>query len=322
MELILANADGEEIRYLDYTKADFDIGGENTFEIIMSVDDWQGDIEKNYRVYINGTEIGGLVGEIETNSTDETVTIRGYTWRGLLSKKIIEPPSGSDYFTYTGTRPYAVRSAFNSLDWGDLFTYVVTSSGSSVTTKFDRYTDFLSGATKVLGKINQRLYIHYEKDDNVCYVENVDIVDYSDEIEVSQDSNVQFTINFKYNCTNHLIALGEGELADREVLHLYVDKNGNIGTTQYYTGINEICEVYDASSSEDLEEDATEYFEDLITPYTLTASIAELDVDIQIGDLVGATDAITGISATKALAQIIYTDDGTETVEYNFEEEE
>ena len=41
MDLILANAAGKDIKALDYSKCDFDLGGENDFEIEIPVEQWQ-----------------------------------------------------------------------------------------------------------------------------------------------------------------------------------------------------------------------------------------------------------------------------------------
>ena len=61
---------------------------------------------------------------------------------------------------------------------------------------------------------------------------------------------MNFVANEKRNGVNHLICLGEGELKDRVVKHLYVQKDGSIGEEQYYTGIEEITETYDYNSTE------------------------------------------------------------------------
>jgi len=89
MELILTDTEGIDIRRLDYIKADFDIGGENDFEIIVSADDWKEDVNFGARVYVPNTEYGGMIGELETNTAENAIYIRGYCWRGLLQKKLL-----------------------------------------------------------------------------------------------------------------------------------------------------------------------------------------------------------------------------------------
>ena len=69
------------------------------------------------------------------------------------------------------------------------------------------------------------------------------IVDYSQQIEFSSDMRLNYTMHMEGDGVNHLICLGQGELKNRIVRHLYVDQNGNIGSTQYYTGVDEIAAV-------------------------------------------------------------------------------
>ena len=76
-------------------------------------------------------------------------------------------------------------------------------------------------------------------------------VDYSEELDYSQDNRLSLTIQDYRRGINHLICLGKGELTDRLVLHLYVQADGSISTTKYYTGADERAAVYDYSSADD-----------------------------------------------------------------------
>ena len=59
MELILASAGGAEIRTLPWN-ADIEAGGMNTFEIEVPRTAWNADAGFWQRVYVPGTEFGGM----------------------------------------------------------------------------------------------------------------------------------------------------------------------------------------------------------------------------------------------------------------------
>ena len=147
------------------------------------------------------------------------------------------------------------------------------------------------------------------------------ISDFSSRIELSQDDRLNFTIEINKGSVNHLICLGSGELKNREVLDLYLDANGNIGTTQFYTGIEEIAETYDNSNSEDLRSDGEKKFQELLKGTSFSMDVESLGIDVDIGDLIGGRDYITGMLVKKALkSKIITYEDGVKSVQYNLEE--
>ena len=244
MELILADKSGNDIKNLVFSSADFDIGGENDFEITIALEEWQKEIDFNCRIYEPDSECGGIISAIETNTEDKTVKIKGYTWRGLLSKRIITPPSGSDYFTVSGELHTVMQQVIGNM-YENVIQASTESTGKSVTRyRFDRYCTVLDGLVKMLKSIGYKLRIRYRQGElyNGSYAEisAVPIVDYSNEIELSQDSRINFMIEINRGIVNHLICLGKGELKEREVVDLYLQKDGSIGDTQYYEGVEEL----------------------------------------------------------------------------------
>ena len=320
MELILADKNGTDIRYLSFKKADFDIGNENDFEIVIALDDWKADIEYGHRIYEAGTECGGIVGGIKTDTEYDEITIAGFTWRGLLDRKIIEPAQGTAYRKVSGDVNDIIRSMLSQADFSDIITGIGTKAGISVSSyQFNRYVTLLEGLKSMLLSVGCKLLIRASETGKI-EVSAVPIIDYSNQIEMSQNYGVDFVIEKKNNVTNHLICLGAGELENREILHLYLQKDGKIGKTPYYTGINEIAETYDFSNSEDLEADGIEHFKELISNTALTVNVSELDIDVGIGDYLGGRDYITGTKIAKPLASKIITVEETASIEYNLEE--
>lgn len=324
MELIVADSKGYDIRRLAYDTADFDLFETLDFEIVISVSDWMNDISYGTIIYEPNTECGGIVGEIETNTAEQTITVRGYTWRGYLEKRIIEPPSGSAYLKDAGEANRIIRDRIDN-QYNGIIKGSKKNSGYMISTySFNRYTTIRLGLTKMLLTQNLRLEIRYVQGEagavGYAEVSAVPIVDYSGEIELSQDNKLNFIMNIKNNCVNHLIVLGEGELTERNVLHLYLQRNGTIGKTQYHKGIDEIAETYENTNSEDLEEDGIKHFEELISSSSFSMDVESLNLNVGIGDILGGRDYITQNVIKKVLAGKIITFNGEKSVEYRLEE--
>lgn len=152
----------------------------------------------------------------------------------------------------------------------------------------------------------------------------VPIVDYSDEIELSKDSGLNYTMEDKRNGVNHLIVTGKGELKDRNVLHLYVWPNGSFKKTQYYKGLAEITQVYENTSTEtdELESQSTKKLQELCSKKIFGMDIAKLGIDVGIGDIVGGRDYLTGMYSSRPVANIIYSvTNRVESKEYELEGE-
>lgn len=325
MELILTDKNGHDIRIIEPIKADFDIGVQNDFEVVISANDWKYDVEFGCRVYEANSENGGIIGAIKTDTADNTITLKGYTWRGMLSKKFIEPPVGSDYKIVKGD----LHSVINEVI-GNSFSSVIRCStelsGVTVSYQFERYTDMLTGFSKMLLTKKRKLKIKYIQQENgvAGYVElsATPIYDYSNEIEFSQDSRLNFIFENNKNTVNHLIVLGKGELKNREVIHLYLQNDGTIGKTRFYKGIDEIVEIYENANSENLETDAKNHFEEILNSSNFSMNIEKLNIDIDIGDIVGGRDYITGNVIKKPLVgKIVTLQDGYKTNEYKLEGE-
>lgn len=323
MDLILANKNGNDICSLVYTKSDFSIGNTNDFEITISLADWNSNIKVGCRVYAPKSEIGGIIGGIKTDTATDTITLTGYTWRGLLKKKVISPPANEAYKKVSGDLNDVLSEIIDN-NFNDIIVAKQSKSGISITYQFDRYTNMLSGFSKMLLQKNYKLKIEYIQQEQgaagFVEVSAVPIFDYSKKIELSQDSQVNFISKKVSNACNHLIALGKGELTDREVIHLYADRNGVVSNVQTFFGIDEVCETYENVNSENLKEDALKEFDNRIAKSTFKMDIASLGIDVDIGDIVGGRDYITGISAKKPLFEkIITTENGLTSIQYNLE---
>lgn len=268
--------------------------------------------------YIPGTEYGGIVDDVEIVKESGTLTYAGRNWRGMLSSKIISPPAGQDYKTVSGNLCGIAQSLIAECGVDGLF-----SAGKADLTisscQFERYTDLYSGLVKLAyqcGKVLAFTSVQKKRGtesrlDKVV-ISFIDRIDYSTDVEYT-GHDINFRIKKGYNMVNHLICLGQGELKDRTVVHLYVDGDGDIVEKQYYFGLDEIVEVYENTSAatvEELKQGGVGRLGELMNTDNVEVTVPS--IDMKIGDVVGGYEEITGISVRREIvnAVVIINDDG------------
>ena len=322
INVIVAAATGEEIRDLVYREYDFEVGDEeNSYLITCNSAEWE-TIGDGSRIYIPNTEYGGLFKRLEADTKKGTVAVGGYTWRGMLQNKIIIPPSGQDYATDSGELN-AVIGARVSAAFPGLFAGSSTPTGVTVSYRYNRYVTLYDGLKAMLKSVGYKMQISYDQETAKVIVEAVPIVDYSNQIEYSSDMNADYTMNMEATGVNHLICLGQGELKDRTVVHLYVDANGNISQTQTFFGVDEIVSVYDyaGATRDDLIQSGTEQLAQEVNKNTFKIEL-ESEKDVAIGDVVGGRDYITGMRMTAPITTKVVTwRNGFETTEYKLSDD-
>lgn len=307
----LANKDLRELGFIKDANVTVDLNGNRNFSVQIARSNWYEELTFSSLIYIMGTEYGGIIGEVLTDTTLDYVELKGLTWRGRLAKKIIQPATGSDYKTVSGELHTVMKSLIEP-EFDGLFVVSQEDTGVSVSNyQFDRYCTLLDGLTKMLKSKGYRLKLTFRREENepgYLYVEAVPIVDYSSQIELSRDCQLNYTMDDKRDGVNHLIVTGKGELQDRNVLHLYVQKDGSLGKTQYYTGLQEIAEVYENTSTEtdELEIKSEERLQSVANKKTFKMDVAALGIDVNIGDIVGGRDYLTGMYMAKPVKNIIY----------------
>lgn len=325
-QLVLADLNLKDIAPVMDAEIDIAIGKENDYEIKIPRDEWRSEYTFGNIFYIKDTEYGGIIGEIDTSTAEDTISMLGRTWRGMLDKKIIRPPVGQDYKKVSGELN-AVLGDLITEQFDDYFVVSQEDTGISLANyQFDRYCTLLAGTTKMLKSVEYRLRIAYRQQERgqPGYVElsAVPVVDYSEQIELSQDSQLNFTFKNCRNGVNHLICLGKGELQERQVIDLYIQEDGSIGTEQYYKGIEEIAATYEDTSSEtdELEEKGREKLLELMNSTSFSMDVETLNMDVEIGDIIGGRDYLTGLYAKKPIVKKIYrVEDGKPSLEYGIE---
>lgn len=329
IRFITTKPTGEECGELcDSAEADMDIGNTNDFEVTIAVSDY--DTERmgyRCRIFAPGTEYGGIIGDIESISGTRKVALRGRTWRGMLQYKVVEPPAGQDHLVLSGELNTAIRTLIGDR-FGDLMVIPEVDTGITIKSwQVDRYVTLYDALQKLVSNYGCRLQIQYAQPEGLEYgyvtVQAVPIVDYSEQLEYSQEEGIYVTVRDCRNGVNHLVCVGEGEKQDRVVLHLYVQKNGTIGKKQYYTGLNEISAVYNYSSAEadKLEEDGTKRLKELQNYKKCEMTIN--NADLEIGDIVAGYDAVTNTQVIKPVIQkILKMQNGNITIDYSVKGED
>ena len=319
MDLIYTNAQRVDLGVLRAYTLDLSFGydnNENDFELTLGKSEPA--LEDGAFIYIEGTEYGGIIGGMKSKSTDEIRTNIGRTWHGVLNSKVIEPDPGADYLTISGDANECLSIMVARLGLSELFTAAGKPSGIIVKRyKFARYVKGYDGLRAMLASVGAKLKIAFSSANVQLYA--APIVDHTDAPIDSDDAilNVE-----RYGSkVNHLICLGSGELAQRQVIHLFADQFGRIGDTKYYTGLAEVTDVYDYANVQDVEELRTggiarmNELRNNDKVEVLADDNASMEYDV--GDIIGGTDTYSGNTARATITQkIVRIDNGTVSFEY------
>lgn len=328
MEFIIADSDRMETGPLNVSRTlDLDIGDTNDFELTVSASDSRSmGLDYDCALICPGTEYGGILSDKWSSTGSSAVKWYGDTWRGMLAKKVVEPPAGLAYRTVSGEAHAVMRGLVTGL-FGDLIRVSDADSGITVNYQIPRYVTLLDAISGMLQVYGARISIQVIQGGpgEAYYVElsAVPVVDYSAELEYSQDNRISLTIRDYRRGINHLICLGNGELTDRLVIHLYVQADGSIGNIPYYTGLQERTAVYDFSSADDettLQEYGEKRLRELMNYQEMEMTVE--DIGLEIGDIVAGRDRDTGLYMKKPISGKVLKVEGLkETIDYTVEGE-
>ena len=310
MEIIHADENLDEIQMLtefDQYEAVSGLGfkyADNDFELQVKEAVWSKyPMVKGHYLYEVGTEWGGMLEDV--NHVGTTVKVGGPTWRGMLARKILSPPSGQAYRTITTMEANQAIAALIGTSFGTLITVSAVNSGITVSGSF-RYTNLLAAIHSMLQQYGARLEIVF--DGTQVVLSAVSSVDYT-ETELSQDYNAPLESSVAHGkAYNHVIALGRGELVDREVVELWRLDDGTIASTPQPIGPKDKQFVLDYPNAESLEELANSATAKLIEnapEESIAINLDEIETDFRLGDVVGGKDKVTGLKISKPITQKI-----------------
>lgn len=307
MDLIYMDEQKRDIGVMTNFNLDLAFGeDENNFELSTATEN--NVCKSGYYLYVEGTEYGGIVDQLQVDTASNSLTYSGRTWHGILASKIIQPDEGEDYLILSGDANQVLAGLVQRLGLGELFSASEEPSGLAIRNyKMSRYVDGYKGIRKMLQSVGGKLHITFRQ--GYAMLSALPAVDYSQNEEFDS-SQISFAIKKNFRPTNHLICLGAGELAERTVIHLYADRNGNISHDQTFFGMDEVCEVYDygnAESDEELEQGGRDVLEGAWNSDSVKINFTNGSSAYDIGDVVGAKENVTGISVSQRIIKTIVT---------------
>lgn len=297
--LVVADSARRPIRELVSYTLDLAYGeSENDFELVTG-----SKLETGSLIWIDGTGYGGIIDKIKVSSSDASeYTYSGRTWHGILQTRIIQPPAGADYRVVSGDLNSILRQLISNVSLSSLFD--VSSSASPVRVssfQFDRYVSLHAGLMKLLTSTSGKLLVTCTDNKIMLSVERAEAVRADSELAT-------FTAAHDGSPVNHLIGLGKGELAAREIVHRYTDRSGQVRTYQTFYGVDEVQATYELSSEEGAELVAA--VEKKLAELNTGADAVDLEIigdaaGIDVGDIVTASDAHSGVMASARVVKKI-----------------
>lgn len=312
MELIHSDATLKELAFLrDFDSFDAVVSQEvkakledNSFSLTVSDRLWKSEpIRIGHYIYASGTEWGGQVEKIRHNTASKQVTVSGVTWRGALYRKVIVPPAGQNYLTITNKEANAAMRDIIGTQMGGAFSISTASSGVTIASKAFRYTNMLLGVEEMLEARGAALSISFLQQTKKATLSARAVVDYSDSIDLSQDYGIDMVTTLGgYDRFNHIIALGAGELEDRDILHVYRLDDGTLTTQQpaWHGTAADHVRTYDYTNPEDIDklrEGAEKILIENAPQNTVEIDPRVDELSLLLGDIVGARDRLTGMVA-------------------------
>lgn len=309
LEYINTDSNYNELGYLTHFDADIEIGkydvSKNDFELTLSLEDRDPLFTVGSLFYKEDSEVGGIIQRLKINTSGNTITMIGPTFRGLLEKEYVQPPTGSAYLSLNAE----ANTCINALI-GDRFDglFVVDNIGASnINVKYDvRDINLLQALEKSLDASNARLCIRHRVDGKIhLYAEKIN--DLSNTLQYDNDYQIDMTVKTESKPYNHILCLGKGELLNRLRINLYLQSDGSWSeSNETYKGLNRKTYKHEDVNVEDRAElikNATEKVAEANESDTLEISF-DAD-DAELFDIVGAKENITGISFKEPITQKI-----------------
>lgn len=264
--------------------------------------------------YIDGTEYGGVVDSMEVKTESREIDYAGRNFRGILASKIIQPSAGQDYKTVSGNLQTVVNGLLKEIDMTDIF--IAEKSNVNITSyQFARYINAYDGLTALARSVGKIMNLTISN--GLVHLSFTDYIDYSDTNEYSP-KDLKFTISRNFKLVNHLICLGQGELKERTVIHIYTDASGNVTPSKRCFGMDEVSEIYENTSAADTNElykGGLERLKELNAQGEFTVDAD--DVTLHIGDIIGGYEETTGFYVKAEIQNVIATiDDNRVNLKY------
>lgn len=319
MDIVYTNDSMSSVGYLDVVGFDESIGDSGNQIQVKLHSQQQTELAQGSLVYSPGTEYGGIIQDIQSKlETDgqRYVYYSGPSWSGRLAQKVIKPPTGQDHYTMVGEANECINELMAYLGLDDLFKAPDTDSGITLDTDLERFADAFSALRSCLSSSDARLSMIYDNALKCVVIQAV-----QREIHggyTSDNSPISVTVATP---VNHLVCAGTGEMQDRVVIDLYVQADGSIGETPYYTGLDMIDSLYENTTADatKLREEGEGKLVELQNVNQVSISVDDGSEDLYpLDDVITGLDSVTGIQASSTIAKKVVSVDanGFETYRY------
>ena len=300
MSVVVMDPDGTPIRQTDDWDADVAYGSdENRFTISRISGP---PLSAHMRWQVDGTPYAGIVDTVCPSVSEDgqaSVSYRGRTVQGVLAGKIVVPPSGQAHMTATGDLNACIAQVVSSVGLSGYLSVPSEASGFEVDGyAFRRFADAYTCLRMMCRSVGARLSFRATNDG--IELSAVSATTYGD----VPSELVAFSAERDYRPVNHMVGLGAGEGAAREVVSWYADAGGTLSQTQTLFGVDERAQTYDFASSQDLSGDTKAKLEELQGQGAFDASIPD-GASLDVGDVVTASDADTGIGVEAEVVKVV-----------------
>ena len=106
MKFIYTNDKYEELGVLKNSSIDFEIGkydvASNDYQMSISIGSWNREFDKGSLFYCQECEFGGILDGKKVDTSKNSITFKGKTFRGLLEKEYVQPSNGQAYYVANG----------------------------------------------------------------------------------------------------------------------------------------------------------------------------------------------------------------------------
>lgn len=320
MNVAYTNDSLSAVGFISFVGFDTSIGDSGNQIQLKLHSDQKTELAKGSLIWSPGTEYGGIVQDIQSKiETDgqRYVYYSGPSWSGRLSQRIVCPPSGKDHYTMTGEANEALNALMEYLGLDYLFQAPEGNSGITLDTDLERFADGYSALRKAASENDCRLYMAYDNTAKKVVIQFVPRETHGN--YTSDNSPISVTVG---SPVNHLVCAGTGELQDRVVVHLYIDKDGNVSQTQYYKGADEISTLYENTSADKdkLIEEGTKKLLEYQEVNQVEISVDDGSEDLYpLDDVIVGFDPVTGIKASSTIAKKVVSVDAQGFESYRYE---
>lgn len=298
MDLVIAGADGSPLFQTDDFSLDLAYGSDqNDFEL----SGLPRALSRGQRWWVDGTPWGGIVDTVRVEASGDGVSALSYKGRsvqGVMASKVVEPPEGQSHLVVSGEANAVIGQLLDRCD----VPWLVASTGDSgivlASYQVHRYATLYDALRMALASAGARLAVTFV--DGAPVLSAVAADTYGD----VPSERVGFDAERTYRPTNHLIGLGAGEGAAREVVHWYADASGAVSQTQTLTGLDEVEDTYDYSGSDDLSADTRAKLAGMQGQGAFDVDLPD-DARLDVGDAVTASDAETGLSVRAEVTKVV-----------------